>query len=31
MRFEAADEHLLQQYQAEVEEVLEEAKRGGNA
>ena len=30
MRFEAANEHLLKQYQAEVEEVLEEAKRGVN-
>jgi len=28
MRFEAANEHLLKQYQTEVEEVLEEAKRG---
>ena len=31
MRFEAANEHLLKQYQTEVEEVLEEAKRGVNA
>jgi len=30
MRFEAANEHLLKQYQTEVEEVLEEAKRGVN-
>jgi phosphomannomutase/phosphoglucomutase len=28
MRFEAANEHLLKQYQTEVEQVLEEAKRG---
>jgi phosphomannomutase/phosphoglucomutase len=28
MRFEAANEHLLKQYQAEVEEILEDAKRG---
>src|SRR5579864_8284809 len=28
MRFEAANEHLLKQYQTEVERVLEEAKRG---
>jgi phosphomannomutase/phosphoglucomutase len=27
MRFEAANEHLLRQYQAEVEEVLEEVRR----
>ena len=31
MRFEAANEHLLKQYQTEVENVLEEAKRGVNA
>jgi phosphomannomutase/phosphoglucomutase len=31
MRFEAANEHLLKQYQAEVEEILEDAKRGVNA
>jgi phosphomannomutase / phosphoglucomutase len=30
MRFEAANEHLLKQYQSEVEEILEEAKRGVN-
>ena len=30
MRFEAASEHLLKQYQSEVEQVLEEAKRGVN-
>ncbi len=30
MRFEAANEHLLKQYQSEVEHVLEEAKRGVN-
>ncbi len=30
MRFEAADEHLLKQYQTELETVLEEAKRGVN-
>ena len=28
MRFEAANEHLLKQYQSEVEHALEEAKRG---
>ncbi|HWY47136.1 MAG TPA: phosphomannomutase/phosphoglucomutase [Bryobacteraceae bacterium] len=28
MRFEAANERLLKQYQAEVEEILEDAKRG---
>jgi phosphomannomutase/phosphoglucomutase len=28
MRFEAANEHLLKRYQTEVEQVLEEAKRG---
>jgi len=28
MRFEATNAHLLKQYQSEVEEVLEEAKRG---
>jgi phosphomannomutase/phosphoglucomutase len=31
MRFEAANAQLLKQYQAEVEEVLEEAKRGVSA
>ena len=31
MRFEAANEHLLKRYQAEVEQVLEEAKRGVSA
>jgi phosphomannomutase/phosphoglucomutase len=31
MRFEAANSHLLKQYQTEVEHVLEEAKRGVNA
>ena len=30
MRFEAANEHLLKQYQTEMEHVLEEAKRGVN-
>ncbi|HEX4595702.1 MAG TPA: phosphomannomutase/phosphoglucomutase [Bryobacteraceae bacterium] len=30
MRFEAANDHLLKQYQTEVELVLEEAKRGVN-
>jgi phosphomannomutase/phosphoglucomutase len=30
MRFEAANEHLLNQYQTEVEHVLEDAKRGVN-
>ena len=30
MRFEAANEHLLKQYQTEVEQVLEEVKRGVN-
>ena len=31
MRFEAANEHLLKRYQTEVEQVLEEAKRGVSA
>jgi phosphomannomutase/phosphoglucomutase len=31
MRFEAANEHLLKQYQTEVEEILEDAKRGVSA
>jgi phosphomannomutase/phosphoglucomutase len=31
MRFEAATEHLLKQYQSEVEETLEDAKRGVSA
>jgi len=31
MRFEAATEHLLKQYQSEVEEILEDAKRGVTA
>ncbi len=31
MRFEASNEHLLQQYQTEVEQVLEDAKRGVSA
>ena len=31
MRFEAANEHLLKRYRAEVEQVLEEAKRGVSA
>ncbi len=31
MRFEAATEHLLKQYQSEVEEILEDAKRGVSA
>ncbi len=31
MRFEAANDHLLKRYQTEVEQVLEEAKRGVNA
>ena len=30
MRFEAANDHLLKRYQTEVEQVLEEAKRGVN-
>ena len=30
MRFEAANEHLLKQYQTEVERILEEARRGVN-
>ena len=30
MRFEAASEHLLKQYQTQVERVLEDAKRGVN-
>ena len=29
MRFEAANEHLLKQYQAEVEQVLEASRHGG--
>jgi phosphomannomutase/phosphoglucomutase len=31
MRFEAANEHLLKRHQTEVEQVLEEAKRGVSA
>jgi phosphomannomutase/phosphoglucomutase len=31
MRFEAANEHLLKQYQTEMEEILEDAKRGVSA
>ena len=31
MRFEAANEHLLKQYQTELEGVLEDAKRGVSA